>query len=131
MVTVGYKTKYLKILKCCIGLWKKWRWQQNDSVNLKMDQQRWSNPKTQEQLRTKKYFKSNLRVLWDNTQRPNICNIRTPEGKKGGVGKDKIHNKITAESLAKLGKCYVRTKKIREIWTSKKSKMFIPTNTVI
>lgn len=55
----------------------------------------------------KEVFKSNLRVLWDNTQRPNIRNIRTPEGKKGGIGKDKIHNKITAESLAKFGKGYM------------------------
>ena len=55
---------------------------------------------------TKKYFKSNLRVLSENTQRPNIHNNRTPGRKKGGIGKDKINSKITAESLPKCGDCY-------------------------
>ena len=55
---------------------------------------------------TKKYFKSNLRVLSENTQRPNTHNNRTPGRKKGGIGKDKINSKITAESLPKCGDCY-------------------------
>ena len=46
------------------------------------------------------------REIWDVTACLYACKYDS-EGKKGGIGKDKIHNKITAESLAKFGKCYM------------------------
>ena len=48
------------------------------------------------------YFKSNFRVLLDSIQRSNICKIGTPEGKKGGIGENKIYDKIIAENLSKF-----------------------------
>ena len=49
-----------------------------------------------------KKLESNIRDLWDNIKRANLCIIGIPEGKEKGKGIENIFEEIMAENFSNL-----------------------------
>lgn len=71
---------------------EEWRWQQNDSVNLKMDQQRWSTQRPKNN-HDKKSILNQTSGSYGIIPKANIRNIRTPEERREGLVKIKYITK--------------------------------------
>ena len=87
-----------------MGLTTEWREQRKESVNLKIEKQKFPNLDNRENRLRKN--EQSLKNMWDHSKRSNICVIRVPEGEEIVIAAKKEFEEIMAENLPNLGKRY-------------------------